>query len=131
MNKRLTRSVQCIVVRAILFELQAFGIQVVAQLSASAPQDPTLQPRQQPGQTPDQSVPQAPDAQSQAQPEAQPGTQTFTGVIVKAGDKYVLQDTDAGSTYDVDHQDQVKQFEGKKVRIHGTLDPGSKMIHIQ
>jgi hypothetical protein len=131
MNKRRTSSLQCIAVRALLFGMLAFGIQVVAQQSAPAPQDPTQQPRQQPGQTPDQSAPQAPDAQSQAQPQAQPGTQTFTGVIVKAGDKYVLQDTDAGSTYDVDHQDQVKQFEGKKVRIHGTLDPGSKTIHIQ
>ena len=128
MNKRRTNSLQCIAVRMLLFGTLAFGMQLVAQQTAPSPQYPTQQPRQQPGQTPDQSAPQAPDAQSQAQPG---GSQTFTGVIVKAGDKYVLQDTDAGSTYDVDHQDQVKQFEGKKVRIHGTLDPSSKTIHIQ
>jgi uncharacterized protein YdeI (BOF family) len=85
------------------------------------------QPRQ-PGQTPDQSGQQAPDSQSQSQ---QPGVQVFTGVIVKSGDKYMFQDSDSGTTYDIDHQDQVKQYEGKKVRVHGTLDPNGKMIHVQ
>jgi hypothetical protein len=50
---------------------------------------------------------------------------------VKSGDKYVLQDTASNTTYDIDAQDQVKQFEGKKVRVHGTLDPNGKMIHVQ
>ena len=128
MNKKKTNSLQCLTVFVLLFGMLAFGVQLFAQQTAPSSQDPTQQqPRQQPGQAPDQPAQQAPDAQSQSQP----GSQTFTGVIVKAGDKYVLQDTEAGSTYDVDHQDQVKQFEGKKVRIHGTLDPSSKMIHIQ
>jgi len=127
MNKKQTNSLERLTVFVLLFGMLAFGVQLFAQQTAPSPQYPTQQPRQQPGQAPDQSTQQAPDAQ----PQSQPGSQTFTGVIVKAGDKYVLQDTDAGSTYDVDHQDQVKQFEGKKVRIHGTLDPGSKMIHIQ
>ena len=127
MNKRRTNSLRCIAVRVLLFGMLAFGVQLFAQQTAPSSQYPTQQPTQQPGQAPDQSTPQTPNAQSPSQPR----TQTFTGVIVKAGDKYVLQDTDAGSTYDVDHQDQVKQFEGKKVRIHGTLDPGSKTIHIQ
>ena len=129
MSKKHTNSLQCFTVFVLLFGMLAFGVQLFAQQTAPSSQYPTQQPRQQPGQAPDQSTPpqQAPDAQ----PQSQPGSQTFTGVIVKAGDKYVLQDTEAGSTYDVDHQDQVKQFEGKKVRIHGTLDPSSKMIHIQ
>jgi len=49
---------------------------------------------------------------------------------MQQGDKYVLQ-ADNGTVYDIDHQDQVKKFDGKKVRVHGTLDPGGKMIHIQ
>ena len=40
-------------------------------------------------------------------------------------------DADSGKTYDIDHQDEVKQFEGKKVRVHGTLDASGKMIHVQ
>jgi hypothetical protein len=98
--------------------------------SPSEQQYPTQQqPQQQPGQTPDQSGQKAaPDSQDQSQ---QPGVQVFTGVIAKSGDKYVLQDSASGNTYDIDHQEQVKQFEGKKVRVHGTLDSSGKMIHVQ
>jgi hypothetical protein len=40
-------------------------------------------------------------------------------------------DTASNTTYDIDAQNQVKQFEGKKVRVHGTLDPNGKVIHVQ
>ena len=66
---------------------------------------------------------------AQAQAPAEDG-QTFSGTIAKTGDKYVLQDT-SGKTYDVDHQEALKQYEGKKVRIKGTLDPDGKTIHIK
>jgi hypothetical protein len=100
------------------------------------PGDPTAQqpattPQTQTNQTPEQQPSQsAPDTQGQATPSAT-DAQSFSGTIVKAGDKYVLQDADAGKTYDIDHQDQVKQYEGKKVRVHGTLDASGKMIHVQ
>ena len=86
-----------------------------------------------PRQDPDQSG-QQPPSQTSPDPQASPsdaaGTQVFTGTVVRQGDKYVLQ-ADNGTTYDIDHQDQVKKFEGKKVRVHGTLDPSGKMIHVQ
>jgi hypothetical protein len=98
--------------------------------SPSDPQYSSQRPGQQPqpGQTPDQSAQPAPDSQAQAGPGA---VQVFSGTIVKSGDKYVLQDSASGNTYDIDAQDQVKQFEGKKVRVHGTLDASGKMIHVQ
>ncbi|PYX35229.1 MAG: hypothetical protein DMG81_18470 [Acidobacteria bacterium] len=90
------------------------------------------QPQQQ--QPPDQTQPSQPPAgqsgnDAQAQAPAEDG-QTFSGTIAKTGDKYVLQDT-SGKTYDVDHQEALKQYEGKKVRIKGTLDPDGKTIHIK
>ena len=108
-------------------------------------QSPSAQPSTPPSQTPDTQAPppsQAPDrtAPSQTAPPDQSGTasstdpagsQTFTGTVMKQGDKFVLQDSASGKTYDIDHQDQVKQFEGKRVRVHGTLDASSNMIHIQ
>ena len=113
----------------------ASGMLLIVPLCAgqtpSGPQYPApqtgqdQQPRQQPGQAPDQS------GQQTAGPQAEPGVQVFTGTILKSGDKYVLQDSTGGTTYDIDHQTEVKQFEGKKVRVHGTLDPGGKMIHVQ
>jgi hypothetical protein len=112
----------------VLLSAQLYGQQAAPsqQQSAQRPGQGPGQP-QQPGQTPDQSG-QAPDSQAQSQ---QSGVQVFTGTIVKSGDKYVLQDSDSNTTYDIDAQDQVKQFEGKKVRVHGTLDPNGKLIHVQ
>ncbi|MFZ0322056.1 MAG: DUF5818 domain-containing protein [Candidatus Sulfotelmatobacter sp.] len=97
------------------------------------PNDPTAQepattPQTQPSPTPQPPAQTAPDATAATSASE---TQSFSGTIVKAGDKYVLQDADSGKTYDIDHQDQVKQYEGKKVRVHGTLDASGKMIHVQ
>jgi cytoskeletal protein RodZ len=101
-------------------------------------QPPSRQSPDQPSQqTPDQSTPsqsapsQGAGQGSQAEPTDQAGGQTFTGTVMKQGDKYVLQDAATGTTYDIDHQDEVKKFEGKKVRVHGTLDASGKMIHVQ
>jgi len=89
-------------------------------------QEPAQQPQAQPGQTPDTSgVPN----DSKAQPTSGSG-QTFTGTIMKSGDKYVLQDA-SGTSYDLDNQEAAKKFEGKKVKIQGTMDPNGKLIHIQ
>src|SRR6266545_3949433 len=100
--------------------------QAGAQAQEPQPGQQPGQPTQQPGQQPEQPG-QAPGSQAgQTQ-----GTQTFTGVIVKSGDKYVLQDASTGTTYDIDHQDLVSQHVGRKVRVNGTLDPAGKTIHLQ
>jgi uncharacterized protein YdeI (BOF family) len=89
---------------------------------------PADQPSQaQPGQPP--SAQQSPDAQAPSQSAG--STQTFSGTVVKAGDKYVLQDTASGTSYDVDRQDLLKKYEGQKVRIKGTLDASGKMIQVK
>jgi hypothetical protein len=75
--------------------------------------------QQQPGQAPDQT-----------QPDTQGSDQTFVGTIVKTGDKYQLKDS-SGKTWDIDHQELVKKFEGKQVRVSGTVDPDGKTIHMK
>jgi hypothetical protein len=121
-----------------------------AQTPQSAPEQsaPAAQPSQQPApeqtpsQTPDQQTAPsqttpsqtAPSPEQPSAPQSQTdasGGQTFTGTVVKQGDKYVLQDAASGTIYDIDHQDEVKKFDGKKVRVHGTLDASGKMIHVQ
>lgn len=89
----------------------------------------TPTPQAQPAQTPEQNAPATPNAQAQTTRTA--GTQSFTGTIMKSGDKYVFQDADTGNTYDIDHQEEVQKFEGKKVKVHGTLDASAKIIHVQ
>lgn len=119
---------------ALFVGMMSWGGTLQAQNTPSTPPD-QQQPQSQPPQSqqpPDTQPQQAPD-QSQA-PSAKPGNgsatdvQTFSGTVVKSGDKYVLKD-DSGKVYDIDHQDQVKKFDGKRVRVHGALDPtGTKII---
>ncbi|HET9408291.1 MAG TPA: DUF5818 domain-containing protein [Candidatus Sulfotelmatobacter sp.] len=108
--------------------------------AAQQPETPAQSTPQQnaPTQTPDQTAPQSqppagqsPSSGAAASADNAGGTQTFTGTIVKQGDKYVFQDASSGTTYDIDHQDEVKKFEGKRVRVHGTMDASGKMIHVQ
>jgi hypothetical protein len=52
----------------------------------------------------------------------------FTGTVVKAGGKYVLKTTDMN--YQLDDQEKAKQFVGQQVKVNGTLDSNTSMIHI-
>jgi hypothetical protein len=70
---------------------------------------------------------QSPPANSQAQP--QPTAQTFTGTITKDGDNYVLKASN-GAVYQLDNQDEAKQFDGKPVKIVGNLDATSNILHV-
>jgi uncharacterized protein YdeI (BOF family) len=116
-----------------LLYLGALALFLSVAISLNAQTQQTQQPEaqsQQPAQQapPDQSGPENPD--TQVQPSEKAGVQTFTGTIVKSGDKYMFQDAASDNTYDIDHQNVVQKFEGKKVTVHGTLDENSKMIHI-
>lgn len=127
------KRIQCAPVLGTLALLFCFTLSLSGQQNTpSQPTDPTAQQPAQPAQGSASQTPDSrptPGAAQQAAPAND--SQTFTGTIVKSGDKYVLQDAASGSTYDIDHQDQLKQYEGKKVRVHGTLDPSGKMIHLQ
>jgi Protein of unknown function (DUF5818) len=124
MDKR-TRSSWLLVSLALLFSLILSG-HLDAQQSDQNPSQPTPQ-AQQPRQMPNQPGQAAPDSQTQS---SQTGSQMFTGTIAKAGNVYVLQDA-SGNSYTIDHQELAQKYEGKQVRIKGTLDPDGKTIHVQ
>ncbi|HEX3352363.1 MAG: DUF5818 domain-containing protein [Terriglobales bacterium] len=109
---------------ALLLGVSVSGIQLNAQQSPPPDQQ---QPSGQQAQPPSQR--QAPD---QAAPDSQSQTQghIFSGTIVKSGEKWMLQDA-SGTAYDIDRQDLAKKYEGKQVRINGTLDPDGKTIHVK
>jgi hypothetical protein len=135
---------------AVLFVTVSLGSFAHAQQSAPEAQQPA--PQSQPpdtpappptasqpaqtesGQAPSQSTGQTPSP-TQSSPTAAPadatGSKEYVGTIVKQGDKYMFQETATGTTYDIDHQDEVKKFDGKKVRVHGTMDTDGKTIHVQ
>jgi hypothetical protein len=116
-----------------------------AQDNQAAPAAGTQQTQQAPDtSTPSNTAPSqqpSPSSPASAQPSAgQPSdpaaatgasdSQIFTGTVMKQGDKYVLKD-DAGKVYDIDHQDQVSKYEGKRVRVKGMLDSSGQKITVQ
>ena len=48
---------------------------------------------------------------------------------MKSGGKYVLK-TDMGDTYQIDDQDKAQQFEGKQVKVNGSLDKSTSVLHV-
>ncbi len=125
------RQIQSLWFLSALVVFLSVGISLNAQDSTSQTKTPDAQSQQQapPSQAPDAGKSAPPDSQAPA--ASSTDAQSFTGTIVKSGDKYKFQDADTGNMYDIDHQDQVQKFEGKKVKVHGTLDPSTKTIHVQ
>lgn len=107
--------------------------QPTADQSAPPATSQAQSPSQPPSaQTPDQATRPAPGAQAppaQGQTGVATGAQSFSGTIVKAGDKYMFKDEASGTSYDIDHQDEVQKFEGKRVKVKGTLSGNT--IHLQ
>jgi Protein of unknown function (DUF5818) len=68
--------------------------------------------------------------QDQSNPQ-QPQAKTFSGTINKSGDQFVLSDEAAGSSYKLDDQQTASKYEGKKVKVTGTLDVANNLIHVQ
>ncbi len=137
------KKVQSLWLAGVLVLLVGTGLSLNAQQTPQTqPQDEQTQQPAQPNQPAQQNQPAPPNQtqnqdrqQQNADPQAQPGTaadvQNFTGTIMKSGDKYVFQEDTSNKVYDIDHQDEVQQFNGKKVRVRGTLDASGKMIHVQ
>ena len=96
---------------ALLAGLIVFVPKIIAQ-PASGSQQPATQQPAQPG--------------SQDQQKAQ----TFTGKIAQSNGGYVLSDEANKVSYKLDDQDKAKQFEGKNVKVTGTLDASSNTIHV-
>jgi Protein of unknown function (DUF5818) len=72
---------------------------------------------------------QNPPASGVQQPQR--SAHTFTGTIAKTGHTFVLKDEASGASYRLDDQDKAKSFQGKSVKVTGTLDAQSNTIHVQ
>jgi hypothetical protein len=68
---------------------------------------------------------------SAMQEQAKPKTQTFTGTITKTGGDFVLSDSANKISYMLDDAEKASRFEGKKVKVTGTVDMASNMIHVE
>jgi uncharacterized protein YdeI (BOF family) len=95
------------------------------------------QPAPQPAPPRDNRVPR-PDQQDQpgkqpADPQTPqdqtPVTQSFTGEIIKDGNRYLLK-VASNITYDLQAQGGVKRYENQKVRVTGDLDKSTNSIRV-
>ncbi|MGO8934299.1 MAG: DUF5818 domain-containing protein [Terracidiphilus sp.] len=113
-----------------LFDLSILGAMVLAlALAWGSPfaggGSALAQDQAQPQQQPDQAQP------SQPQPDkSQAQAATFTGTVVKNGDKFALRDS-SGAVYTLDDAERAKPFEGKTVKVTGELDEQAKVIHVE
>jgi Protein of unknown function (DUF5818) len=91
--------------------------------------EPRPDPAPSPG-TPQEQQPKSERPDSAVAQQQQLPVQTLTGTITKEDGKYVLKASDS-KTYQIDDQDKARQFEGKQVKIVGSLDPSTGTIHLQ
>jgi hypothetical protein len=92
------------------------------------------QPAPQPLPPRDTPVPQ-PDPQGKQPADPQhpqdqtPTTQSFTGKILKDGNKFILR-VASNTTYQLQYQGDVAQYENQDVKLIGTLDTGTNTIRV-
>jgi hypothetical protein len=114
------------------------GPQLIAWSEMQKPQPVPQQP--QPMPAPDAKTDQTspapnsksqPKAEQQPEPEAQQSTaQSVSGTIVKVGGKYVLETPD-NMAYQLDDQEKASQYEGKHVKVTGSLDRATGILHVK
>jgi Protein of unknown function (DUF5818) len=67
-------------------------------------------------------------ALQQSNPDA---IKTYFGTIERDGDKFVLRDEARKIWYELDDQQSVGKFSGKKVKVTGTLDVTRNLVRVQ
>jgi hypothetical protein len=63
--------------------------------------------------------------------QAKPDATTFIGTILKNGDNFVLNDSAAKSRYTLDDPEKARAYEGMTVKVIGTIDMISNLIHVE
>jgi hypothetical protein len=78
------------------------------------------------------SSPNSTAQQQPMQPDNQnaPSAKTFSGKIVKSGDKLVLTDAESNTTYQLNDQQKAQSFLNKSVKVTGVLDASTGTIRV-
>lgn len=106
---------------------QAPGQEVPRQTPTPDPR-PETQPAQNPTST-QTAQPSSTPSQSTATSNRNATAQDFVGTINKETSGFVLKVSESMS-YQLDNSDAVQQYEGKRVRVTGTLDSSANLIHV-
>ena len=85
----------------------------------------------QTAQDPQQQPAPSTSSQTTADPsQSRSQMQSFTGTVVKTSDGWMLQDETGKTSYKLDNEKMAKKYEGKSVKVTGTLDSSTNTIHI-
>jgi hypothetical protein len=89
---------------------------------------------QKPRPVPQPLPPSDQDDQGQQQTQnpdslMQPAAPVFIGTIVKSTNMYGLKGAD-GAIYQIDDQERAQAYEARKVRISGSLDSKTNLLHV-
>jgi hypothetical protein len=63
--------------------------------------------------------------------QTQAETETFFGTILKNGDHFVLSDPATKSKYTLDNSKMASRYQGTTVKVTGSLDASSNLIHVE
>ena len=66
-----------------------------------------------------------------AQQDNRQNTKVFSGTILRSGDNFVLSDAANKLAYVLDNAEKASPYEGKKVKVTGTVDPANNTIHVE
>lgn len=77
----------------------------------------------------DQPTGQKADLHEQDSQSQESSAQVFTGTIVKDESRYVLKAAD-GASYQIAEQEKARRYEGKQVKITGSIDAHGTTLHI-
>ena len=113
---------------AIAYSEMQSPVPTPAGQAAADPIPPTQQ--QQPEDRPAPGRPgQRPTDSASTQPQ-QDAARSLSGTIVKNGDQYVLTTPDNVS-FQLDDQERARNYQGKQVKVTGTVDATARKIHVQ
>jgi hypothetical protein len=76
-------------------------------------------------------APMAITANAGPQRYEQANAQTYMGKIDKKEDQYILLNKEKKSSYKLDDATKAEKFNGDDVKVVGTLDASTNMIHVQ
>src|SRR5438045_3407629 len=114
--------------KGVLFLAVTFLLASSASL-LHAQQAPASSPSQPAATLPAPSDTQAPAQASRPAPTST--AQTWTGKVSKKGSDFMLEDKDTKASYKLDDAAQAGGFDGKDVKVTGTLDSQTHTIHVQ
>jgi hypothetical protein len=115
-------------------EVKLFSSDLIAWSFMQEPQQlkqqtthPQPRPDPNPETQPAQNPPRQPGVQSSQ--SQTPTAQTFAGTVSRDGNNFVLKVSETTS-YKLDNQQQVQEYDGRRVRVTGILEQSISLIHV-